>query len=346
MGWWGFFLFLIHKIITTTMKKYFLMLAVALATGMMFTSCSSDDDEDGGGSGKSSAGQLDDGRGNHELPEGYRLASVGNDFRYYYDEQGYLESFYADGDTYDFSTKGISFSDEGVEMKATFNGNGFISKLSGSYETTYDGAKMSATESGSVSYNSNKQITSITGSYKETGSYEGQKYSETENISINFSYSGKRLSKVVWKTNYSSPYGKGSETYTYTFEYNNEYENPYGQWTHYLTYCLPESDFFEALAYVGCFGRATAVLPDVIYEEEEDVDEDGTSTDKDTYHCSYTFNTYGALRKADGYEYKYTTVTPDDNHVKATRAADESVLKPFVQTEKPRHHRFLRHRRK
>ena len=90
------------------MKKYFLMLAVALATGMTFTSCGDDDEEDGGGgsfSGKSTAGQLDDGRGNHELPEGYRLSSVGSDFRYYYDEQGYLESFSADGDTYEFLQK-------------------------------------------------------------------------------------------------------------------------------------------------------------------------------------------------------------------------------------------------
>lgn len=330
------------------MKKYFLMLAVALATGMTFTSCGDDDEEDGGGgsfSGKSTAGQLDDGRGNHELPEGYRLASVGNDFRYYYDEQGYLESFYADGDTYDFSTKGISFSDEGVEMKATFNGNGFISKVSGSYDYVYDGAKMSASESGTVSYNSNKQVTSITGSYKESGSYEGKKYSETENVTINFTYSGKVLKKVVWKNNYSGTEGKGSETYTYTFDYNNEYENPYGQWTHYLTYCLPESDFFEALAYVGCFGRATSILPDVIYEEQYEIEDGETYEDEDTHNCSYSFNAYGAIRSADGRTYTYKTITPQE--VKATRAAEEDVLKPFVQKKKdPISRSFFRRHRK
>ncbi|MBP3829098.1 MAG: hypothetical protein ILA06_02170 [Bacteroidaceae bacterium] len=331
------------------MKKYFLMLAVALATGMVFTSCGDDDDEGGGGgsfSGKSTAGQLDDGRGNHELPEGYRISSVGSDFRYYYDERGNLEQIYADGDYFDFSQKGMTLEEDGYTLKLSFNGNGFLSKITGSGIDEYDGIELKLTENFSISYNSNKQISSITGSAKETGKYEGKTYSDTSEGSINFTYSGKVLKKVVWKSSYSGTEGRGSETYTYTFDYNNEYENIYGQWTHYLAYCIPESDIFEALAYCGCLGRASSILPDVIYEEQYDVEDGETYEDSDTYKCTYSFNAYGALRKANNDEYTYKTITPDYD-VKATRAAEEDVLKPFVQKKKaPLSRLFFRRHRK
>ncbi|MBR0432582.1 MAG: hypothetical protein IJK15_02625 [Bacteroidaceae bacterium] len=331
------------------MKKYFLMLAVALATGMVFTSCGDDDDEGGGGgsfSGKSTAGQLDDGRGNHELPEGYRISSVGSDFRYYYDERGNLEQIYADGDYYDFSQKGMTLEADGYTVKLSFNSNGFLSKVTGSGIEEYDGIELKLTENYSISYNSNKQISSITGSAKETGKYEGKTYSMTGNGSINYTYSGKVLKKVVWKSTESGSDGKSSETYTYTFDYNNEYENVYGQWTHYLLYCVLESDIFEALAYCGCLGRASSILPDVVYEEQYEVEDGETYEDSDTYKCSYSFNTYGALRRADGRDYTYKTITPDYD-VKATRAAEQDVLKPFVQKKKaPLSRLFFRRHRK
>ena len=140
-------------------------LAVALAIGMTFTACDKDDDEGGSGSGKNTAGALDDRHGNSDLPDGYRISSVG-DFRFYY-ENGKLSQIYADGSYIDFSTKGITIEDEYGVMKVSFNGNGLVSKIS--YTSGGGSNNWSSSESISFSYNSNNQISSYSGSWKESG---------------------------------------------------------------------------------------------------------------------------------------------------------------------------------
>lgn len=296
------------------MKKSFLMLVTALATCMLFTSCSDDDGEGSGGSfsGNSTIGQLDDGQGNHDLPEGYRILDVGDYYHYYYSQQGNLEQMYANGDIVSFSEKGFSIDNGDIVTKYSLNNNGLITEISSTGEGAEDGITGSMVETYTFKYNSNKQLSSVSGNYKITYKGKGIKYTESGKGTISYTYSGKTLKKVVRESSYSDSDGKGSEKSTYTFDYNNEYENPYGQWTRYLLYSGLEDDLYEALSYAGCFGRATAILPDVIHEECVEVEDGETYTDEDTYYCSYSYNQYGALKKADGYNYSYTTITPDD----------------------------------
>lgn len=324
-------------------------LAVALATGLTFTACDSDDDEGGSGSGKNTAGALDDRHGNSELPDGYRISSVG-DYRYYY-ENGQLSQIYLSGSYIDFSTKGITIEDEYDDevMKISFNGNGLVSKIT--FTSGGGSDNWSSSESISFSYNSNNQISSYSGSWKESGTDEGESYSESGSGSGTFTYSGQIIKKVVQKSSYSGKEDgekySGSETYTYTFDFDAEYDNIYGQWTPYMTYVLAEDGIFRALAYAGCLGRATSMLPTTIYEKNIEVEDGETYEDDDTYNCSYSFNAYGAIRQADGKSYTYTTISNDDYDVKATRAAEQSVLKPFAQQTRKGHTGiFRRHRNK
>lgn len=314
------------------MKKHLIMYAVALATCMMFTSCSDEDGEGGGSiSGKSAAGQLDDGQGNQNLPDGYRLLDVGGYYHYYYDKQGNLEQIYADGDTFTFSEKGFTIDYGDIVTKISMNNNGLVTDISSTGEGTEDGITANMTESYTFKYNSDRQLSSVSGNYKVTYKSKGMKYTESSKGSIIYTYSDKVLKNVVRESNYSEADGKGKETSTYTFDYKNNYENPYGQWTKYLLFSGLEDPLFEALSYAGCFGRATAFLPDVIHEEYEDIENGETSKDEDTYYCSYSYNQYGALSKADGYSYSYTTFAPDNLNKKVTQIKGHK-RKPFLKS--------------
>ncbi len=312
-----------------------LFLAAAMAVGLTFTACNNDDDDEGGsgGSSNTSAGQLDDRRGNHELPEGYRILSVGN-YRYYY-ENGRLSQFYADGEYVDFSTKGITIAEDLGSIKITFNGKGLISKMTYSSKGSDGDFSWDESETETFSYNSNDQCTSISGSWKENGSEYGSSYSESGSGNYEFSYTGTVIKKIVMKSSYSGrdEDGKysGSDNYTYTFDFDRDYENIYGQWTpKFLDYILDIDDVSCALAYAGCFGRATSMLPTTIYETSVEIEDGERHEDEDSYSCSYSFNAYGALRQADGTSYTYTTIS-NDNYVKATRAAEDALLRPFAQ---------------
>ena len=313
------------------------LMAVAFVAGMTLLSCDKDEEEGGGGSGKTSTGQLDDRHGNSELPEGYSISSVGN-YRYYY-ENGKLSRIYADGGYIDFSTDGINLeSEDGDVMKISFNGKGLVSKVTTTSKGRGSNYSWKESESITFSYNSNNQISSFSGSWKESAQQYGNSYNESGSGTGSISYSGQVIQKVVIKSSFSGKEDNdkysGSETYTYTFDFNQEYENLYGQWTPHLINVLIEDGIFEALAYTGCLGRATSKLPTTIHEVEIEVEDGETKEDKDSYSCSYSFNTYGAISQADGKSYTYTMVTDDEYDVKATRVASTNLLKPFVQQKR------------
>lgn len=325
------------------------LFATMLAVGMTFVACDKDDDESGGGS-SATIGQLSDGHGNENLPDGYAISSVGNYYRFTYDEQGKLSQIYADGEYVDFSTKGITIEDKDGYAKISFNSKGLISKCKTSFEGEESNYTYKNSEEYSFSYNGNNQLSTISGSYNESGTEKGKKYSSKASGTIKFTYSGKKLTKVVQSSSYTDVEDgekyTGSETCTFTFEYNKENENIYGQWTPRLAdIVLDMNPFFDAAAFVGCLGRATSVLPDVIYEVSVEKENGETDTDEDTYSCSYVFNANGTLRTADGWSYTYTVV--GDNDVKSTRSAEVNPLKPFVSPKATRRGLFMRrHNRK
>ena len=353
------------------MKKYFLMLAVALATGMVFTSCGDDDDEGGGGgsfSGKSSAGQLDDGMGNDALPEGYRISSVKYNSSYsnylnsgfMYDEKGNLKQIYVDGEYYDIQGNTISqdFADEDGEGNATLtfstNNKGNITKMVLKLSGNAYGYKVSGGSTTTFSYNSNQQLTNISLTHKASAGPE----SLTESGEIKLSYNGSILQRISKTSKYveadSDGKYQGNETSTNLMQYDNEADNVYYQWTPTIVSVMrleQMEDFITAFAFLGMLGRSSSVLPSSFLHAwtQHDIDRDGDPDDDEgesTYNCSYSFNAYGAIRRADGYDYTYTTITPDYD-VKATRAAEQDVLKPFVQKKKaPLSRSFFRRHRK
>lgn len=353
------------------MKKYFLMLAVALATGMVFTSCGDDDDEGGGGgsfSGKSTAGQLDDGMGSDALPEGYRISAVKysnssyNDYlnsSYLYDEKGNLKQIYVDGEYLEINGNTISkdYDDEDGEINATLtlstNNKGNITKMVLKLFGNAYGFKVSGGGTTTFSYNSNQQLTNVSLNYKASAGPE----SLTESGEVKLSYNGSILQRITKTSKYveagSDGKYQGNETSTNLMQYDKEADNVYYQWTPRIVSEIrlgEMEDFFSAFAFLGMLGRSSSVLPSSFLHAwtQHDIDRHGDPDDDEgegTYNCSYSFNAYGAIRKADGYDYSYTTITPDYD-VKATRAAEEDVLKPFVQKEESCIGRFFRCHRK
>lgn len=179
------------------------------------------------------------------------------------------------------------------------------------------------------SYNENNQLSSITikSTWEEYEDGEKEKGSYTDKYT--FSYSGKRLTRVVDSWEEIDDH-KDKGRCEYTLKYDSDYDNPFYQYTPKVVDYLMDMEGLEAFAYLGLLGRASSKLPTSIsYEEEEYCQEDGkTEYYNSSTSCGpYRYNSYGALSSADGYSYSYTTIE--------TRAAGDMWL-PMPKQDKVR----------
>ena len=311
-------------------KKLFYWLPLMLTAAMVmttFAACGGDDDNDKGGSGGNGGGSdpvvtidkfvpgyLNDGAGNKDLPEGTRLAGVGDEFKFYYDQAGNLSEVNAQGTYFDFSTKGITvqYEDEGSgTWTISFNNDGYVSKV------TMKDDEGSTTIN--MNYNSNHQLANGTNTYSYT--WDGGK---EEGVSkLTFTYEGSVLKTATWQDTWTEVSDGKSNKYTATHTASfrgNENSNPYGQWTpNLLETALDAEESMAALGYAGCLGRASSAMTASI--EVVDVAPDESWDDykyTGTYDCSYEYNSHGALAMADGMGYSYGTFTASVKSVAET----------------------------
>lgn len=299
-------------------KNVYLFAGILLSLAFTTTSCK--EDELTPGEMPQNAGLISSGTSlDKDLPEGYRISSVGST-KVRYDEKGRIESIYNGDETIYFESGSFVYSDDEEEVKFSLNSQNLISRITMSY---YEGDKYEyAKENGTAifSYNENNQLSSISINSTWEEYEDGEKWKGSYTDKYTFSYSGKKLKKVVdsWDENEDDYNEKGK--FEYTLEYDSDYNNPFFQYTPNVIE-LVELDGCEVFAYLGLFGRASSKLPTRISYKE--ISEDGgTEYDNGTIYCGpYRYNSYGALSSADGYSYSYTTVD--------TRAAgDMWILNP------------------
>lgn len=262
-----------------------------------------------------------------DLPEGYRIKSVG-DYSYKYDSDGMLTGIYEDynDDYYDITIKPFTLKNEGDEYTENYNislnSSGYISNISGSYrwESSYNDDWDNTTINMSYSYNSFGQISSVSGSSNYTYYSYGEKYTGTESIKADFTYDSKhrlKTSTCTWEDKYER------ETETRIYEYDRDYTNTFFQYTPYLS--DDDLGFVEPLAFLGLYGKASSALPTAAQVEEVEFDKEDGDYDEDSWYDDdwgpYTFNSYGAIKSADGESYSYTSI--------ATRSAAEEMEWPI-----------------
>lgn len=332
------------------MKNNFKFMAFAMMAvfSLAFISCNKDDDDidpsisDSGALG-AEPGTLvgDDAEANAKV-ESLRVASFG-DFRYTYDKDGKLETI-SDRDYYTASAKDnfkVTYiwggDDEYDEDICTFNiANNHI--ISASYSSNYREMYSfrydigQATGTMSYKYNSMGQLSSAIAAITAKGSYGGQDYIETENVTITFTYSSdNRLIKMEQYEEYLEKDGERcTDTRVYEYDYSRSYENKFYQYTPQLLEDPVPDDWVDAFAYVGLLGKASSALPGkYVKTYKYDSSTSGNShLSSDTETCYYTFNSDGTIRSAgsqyDSDEYTYTTV--------GTRSAFETT-DPVWQTD-------------
>lgn len=293
------------------------MLCGAIVAALSFSMISCDNDNNGGNGGSSAntVGGLHSGTAlDNDLPDGYRVSSVG-DYDYNYDEVGRLTGFSDDDMYYEFQkgTYNIKFEDDGESVNASIkvNGKGCVTSANASsYYSEGDGDYEKGTISFSLSYNGNNLLTSasVKESWEEYEDGERERGSYTENHQL--TYSGTKLTKVV--TTWEEKEGHtDSGTYTLTYSYDADYENPFYQYTPRLLMFADEMEPIDALAYVGMLGRASSMFPSSVKVYETDYCSEEKETDEweHTYDCGpYRFNSYSALSSADGKSYRYTSI--------------------------------------
>lgn len=321
------------------MKHYHLLTTIstlALAS-FIIVACDKEEVETTEGGTKVVAGKLDDNKGSKALPEGYRLTAV-DAFDYSYTD-GVLSRINVRDNDLEVTSDAIrllSGGDETIEM--TLNKNNLITKITATYVVNSLNGGWNLTQNIDLTYNSKNQLSSITGTSTESGNEGKVSFSNSTKSNFSFEYVNKGLKKVVKQTTTSGTdvsgtiSGKSRTAYTFYHDEKDTKDNVFGQWMPNVAQrILGLGDLGNALAYAGFFGRASNKFPMIIYEDLEEELNGKTTYDEDSYKCRFTLNSYGAIQKADGYDYTYADINANYSGAKVTRS-----IAPFdKQSERP-----------
>ncbi len=318
------------------MKVIKILALVAVALPMVFISCSNDDDNKSSGSPSEDTSVITTADGNKLL-----ISKINSDLIFKYDDLGrctYLNSWNSWFFTisYDpYKVEVTSDEDESVSCSLSFNGSGYISKCTWS-ETYDDGEESgSGSETTTLSYNSNGQLTSATNNYSGKEKFDGESYSYSGKVTLNITWEGGNMTKMAINQTEKGDGYSYSDSYTYTYSYG-DIENKYRQYT--VDFDQTSADCLDCIAdfcLIGYMGIGSAYLPTSVKMEGEE-NEDGDVYNYDyTYNCSYTLNEDGTIstEKSD-YDttYRYTYANLDSD----TRSAVETPFdEAFSLAKKP-----------
>lgn len=311
------------------LTNYIISLGICLLGGMSFINCSSDDDDEGSAS--SNAGVIT-GKAN------VRVTQVGT-YRFYYDDKGRIDHI-LDGnyEGYRFTYNpnkviwyDVSSGKDEDEVSISYNSKGFVSKLDASTSGEDGTYAWNTTGSASYSYDGQGHLVKITSSWKETGTEDGERYTEEGNGTTVFTWQNDLLVSVYQeeteKEDGEMETSKSTITYTYATDNLDDYLNEYFQYAPSISNRLEgmgDGELEEALAYVGLMGKGPKYLPMSSQEEWEEYYDGRTRTGSPSYTYRYGFNNNGTLSYAtvNGYRYSYSYSNLDE---------DESNAKPYMK---------------
>ncbi len=299
-----------------TMKNLYRLVALCALAGVVFVSCSKDDE---GSSSVKDVSVLY----TTETGEMVVLESISGSegYRFSYDSQGRCTTaYYVDGNDYKgynisydpFTLSAVNLDEDASEVtvSGSLNSSGYISKLTGFSNVTYDGNGENCSSTVSFSYDSAGHLTQIE---------EKTSYTEDNDILIRTSsgsFTWKDGDLVNTQQTYSLSNSDGSmldrELDEVNFTYGDE-ENKYHQYPVYTSftaiYCSLWGDFnfmLDVLSLIGLLGEGPAHFPEEIEEVYE-----GASVNNN-YTFSFTLNEDGSLYceqdKYSEYYFNYTTV--------------------------------------
>lgn len=285
----------------------------------VFVSCSDDDDEGG------------------SIPTGPVATYAGNlvkkagPYTFYYDENGRCSKIESNGydgaGEFDYSKGTYTLDDDDQVYKVTFNGKGYITKLSTSWNyPDYDGNDYTGNGTLSFSYDGDGHLIGCTINGTETvvNDEGSEKYNETgKGVMTWVNGNLMKTSKV-----YDAVWGgeKYKNTYDCEFEYGNQ-RNVTGQYCSTLIDGI--SMELDALALVGMFGTASAYLP-VKCSTSELFEGD---LYENTKYPTFTLNSDGTIDSENNWgrwNYSYTSVgegasyMPRSNKAKALSSVEKA----------------------
>lgn len=285
------------------MKTFRMLGALALCavTVPFLTACGDDNDEpDNGGV---------------NIIQGDHLTSVGN-YGISYDSKGRVSSVRSNGDVlyidYDHNTITVSdnddYDDEG-ELNVKFNGKGFITELSSSwdYQDRDDGEFYRTRGSGKIEYryDGDGNLISVNCKSDETEEYNNRTEKYSENYTIDLTWSNGCMMKSVENGEENEDGRVHTWTETYDVQYGNQ-ANAYLQ----MPLCLSEifglDDELDVLGVIGLFGNGPAFLPNKLTETE-------TYDRPESWNISFTLNDNGSIASerigSTTYRYTYGTIS-------------------------------------
>ncbi len=262
---------------------------VAVVLGAGVCACSDDDDDSGSSSPKVGVSIITTNDGEELV-----LTDYGNYMHFSYDSQGRCTS--ATGGEADYKMSydpykvTVDFDDELISLSFSFNGSGYVSKISYSYEEEdYIGTV-------NLSYDSDGHLTKAAESYK--GSDKWSSWSGT--ATATYTWKSGDMTKVVvdWK-DVDTEDGTYTEHNEWTYEYSSTV-NDYKQITRLINdgFEGTEISFLWDLGFIGYFGKGTTHLPvsyNVTYEEDDDGEKWSGSSSSCTW--TYTKNSNGTLKE-------------------------------------------------
>ncbi|MCD8290607.1 MAG: hypothetical protein LUC91_03790 [Prevotella sp.] len=306
------------------MKTIKILSLVAVALPMAFISCSDDDDE---ASYDKSVSMVSTDDGNVYQLTSIKVGSY-NRYVYNYDDEGRCTYFYDWGDKYYIEQPGfkITTDDEDESISVSFNGDGYVSKIT--WSESYDDYDEVGTETLTSTYSySGSNLTKVSFSYTDKWKEDGKSYTGTESGSLTLTWKNGNLTKMTGsytgKDNYEDYTESGTDTYT--FEYGNS-NNGCKQFLIALAYQIEDyDDFITAFGMAGFMGKGPADLPTSCTCEYSYKDSDGDNGSyEDTFESSYSSYSDGRIRTetCDGTTYTYGYASYEDD----TRAA---IATPF-----------------
>ncbi len=284
------------------------MVAVVLGAGVC--ACSDDDDEGGSSSPKAGVSIITTNDGEELV-----LTDYGGYMHFTYDSQGRCTSSTGNEDDYIMSYDPFEVTvDEPISLSFSFNGSGYVSKISYSYEED----DFSGTVN--LSYDSDGHLTKAAESYK--GSDKWSSWSGT--TTATYTWKSGDMTKVVvdWK-DVDTEDGTYTSHTEYTYEYSSTV-NEYKQITRLINdgFEGAEIPFLSELGFIGYFGRGTTHLPmsyNVTYEEDDNGKKWSGSSSSGTW--TYTKNSNGTLKEAidsGDYTHPFTYATVGSSSRSAT----------------------------
>ena len=306
-------------------KNNLFSLCICLFGGMALVSCSSDDDE---GAASTDVGVIA-GKAN------VRVTQVGN-YRFYYDDKGRIDKI-KDGnyEEYHFKynpNKVIWYdSDEGYsddEVSISYNSNGFVSKVEASSSGKDGSDSWQGSGSASYSYDGQGHLTRISSSWKETGTEDGERYSDVWTVSTVLTWKNDMLVKIVEDEkdieDGETETDNSIVTFTYATDNLDNYLNEYYQCDPSFAKELEgigDGELEEALAYVGLMGKGSKYLPMSSKKEWEEYYDGKTHEGSSSYTHKYGFNSNGTISYATvnntRYNYSYSDMDNDDRGSKS-----------------------------